>query len=141
MFEAVRNIERVETLGRADSEVTVATVETFLSDVHCITDITGHPEEGHTNNNNKNTEDLLNKGVLYHFFYRHIGTIILICTCLYRHTNTHFKINPSIVCLFTCLFQSSACCVEGAWSSWQLATWSRWWSAGNGEYSYDFSFK
>ena len=83
MLEAVRNIERAERLGRADSEVTVATVETFLSDVHGNTDTTGHPEEGHTNNNNNNnnTEDLLNKGVLYHFYYRHIGTIILICTC------------------------------------------------------------
>ena len=79
MLEALKNLENVERLSRADSELTVATVDTFLSDTSVNNDTavpgqtqpTEIPDSG-------NAENLVKKGYLYHFYYTHIGTIIII---------------------------------------------------------------
>ena len=87
MLEALKNIEKVEKLSRADSEVTVATVDTFLSDTTTV-DINTHTDGASggnggiqpSDNTGVNTDHLLKKGRVYHFYHRHIGTIIVTST-------------------------------------------------------------
>ena len=85
MLAAVSQQEKVANLSRADSELTVTTVETFVSETSVNTDIAGDSErppvtgtEKLDNKTNNNAQQLLQRGFLYEFYHKNIGTIVLI---------------------------------------------------------------
>ena len=88
MLEAVKQQEKVVNFQRADSELTVATVETFLSETSVNTETGtsvgvggGGGGGGEANNKtNNNAEELLQRGFLVQFYHKNIGNIILIGT-------------------------------------------------------------
>ena len=87
---AVHQQEKVLNLQRADSELTVATVDTFLSETSVSTDtgvgVAGGGGGGGEANNktNNNAQQLLQRGFLVQFYHKNIGTIILIGTRYYE---------------------------------------------------------
>ena len=96
MLEAVNQQEKVVSFQRADSELTVATVDTFLSETSVNSQTGGGGDErpagagaggGETNSqSNNNAQQLLQRGSLYHkiIYHKNIGTIILIGTYVIR---------------------------------------------------------
>ena len=83
MLDAIKQQEKVTNLTRADSETTVTTVETFVSETSVNTDIAGDSERPpvtgtEDNKTNNNAQQLLQRGFLYEFYHKNIGTIVLI---------------------------------------------------------------
>ena len=81
MLEAVNQQEKVVNFKRADSELTVATVETFLSETSVSTEagaVAGGGEA--TNKTNNNAQELLRRGFFVELYHKNIGTIIMIGT-------------------------------------------------------------
>ena len=94
MLEAVNQQEKVVNFQRADSELTVATVETYLSETSVSTDtgvgvgVAGGVEGGGggeaNNQTNNNAQQLFQRGFLVQFYHKNIWTIILIGTRYYE---------------------------------------------------------
>ena len=85
MLESVlNNQEKVANFTRKDSELTVATVETFLSETSVTTEtvaVSESPEKhAETNDKTNNAQDLFQRGFLSQFYHKNFGTIILIST-------------------------------------------------------------
>ena len=86
MLESVLNSqEKVANFTRQDSELTVATVETFLSETSVSTETAGgggeKPEKpAETNDKTNNAQELFQRGFLSQFYHKNFGTIILIST-------------------------------------------------------------
>ena len=75
---AVSQQEKLANLTRADSEMTVATVETFVSETSVNTDIAGATDRPCDDKTNNNAQELLQRGFLNEFYHKNIGTIIII---------------------------------------------------------------
>ena len=75
-------VENAGNFSRKDSELTVATVETFLSETSVNTETAGggeRPEKpAETEEKTNNAQDLFQRGFLSQFYHKNIGTIIKI---------------------------------------------------------------